>query len=68
MGHNATDVALLLSIFNQKEETHYDKYMLSNASLTVIEIKEGKPEIKLLNYTAHLQSRNSIPNKNKSKK
>lgn len=54
MGHKATDVALLLSIFNQKEETHYDKYLLSNASLTIVEISKGVPRLKLLNYTNHL--------------
>jgi alpha-ribazole phosphatase len=54
MGHSATDIAVLLTIFNQKEESNYDKYKFDNASITIVEIKDGKPELKMLNSTSHL--------------
>jgi broad specificity phosphatase PhoE len=55
--HNVTDIAILLSIFGQGPEGHYRDYKFSNASITVVELgKDGKPQIKLLNSTRHLNA------------
>lgn len=53
--HSAIDTALLLSIFNQKPEDHYNDYRFSNASITVVDFKGGNPQIRILNSTEHLE-------------
>ncbi|MBU0761320.1 MAG: histidine phosphatase family protein [Nanoarchaeota archaeon] len=54
--HGGTKVALLLSLFNKKEKTHYKKYASSNAALSIISIRDnGKHKTRLLNSIAHLQ-------------
>ncbi|MDE1871089.1 MAG: histidine phosphatase family protein [Candidatus Micrarchaeota archaeon] len=59
MAHCATGVAIMLNLFNEREEGNYVKYMLKNCALSVVEIRYGRPHLELLNSTAHLKNTES---------
>ena len=55
MTHGATKVAIMLNLFNEKAETHYQKYKAVNTALSLVNIDEhGKKEAKVINSLYHL--------------
>ena len=56
MTHGATKVAIMLNLFNEKAETHYQKYKAANTALSLVSSidEPGKQEAKLINSLYHL--------------